>query len=1058
MCFFLFVIGKCAKYQADSGYILPIQTGFVDSLGYSERMFNVYTLGPNISKKKLLPYTYLSHHLYIPDQPWLNFIHHYYHFIPPMKVEFTFEKVCKFVPPSLSLGHLNVSQFKSFQIKIQNTMSFSSLKIISIWSISRDVHVPVIDRIDIAVSQSCQFPVYICPTAVGEFSTIIYIKSDRGVFPYHIRYSVNENTEALVPSIFYNSMSSQENVTFKILWPNTKEKVQITYDGAIFDSSKSSFNSRLLQLSPQMARQGYYTTFVNAYSKTTAKTFPLSLFISYKHLIPIDPIIYVDTATSKDDVTESDIRIVNPTNMAIDIIMAAVLNQLGNVRIAHLQYPIRCEPVSHTTIGKIVIDGSVPGEIDTSLQIQYVITDGSIHYLTIPVKGFVLYGELTPSESNIAMVQSTPRGYQFNFTNNFKVPVAVLGMYISSPSFQLSDFVPFLLQPGQTSKNTTIQFAIIPPPDKEADIIILTNATKLIIPVKLYSGSIFISLPSKRMTPRDSLHINLGEIQLNSIRKINLSLTNPNPDPFYLGLIKTSHTNEVIKETPGICDNPIGRTFMPFSTTEFEIAILFTRADRGRRRNDTIVFSSDQTMQNSFPVTIEWTPIFRSEIYDLRIDPGLSPQTGIIFGNTYKAKLFANISQTVKITKVISDCESISSSPEFFNKTIEAYNEAQIADLNISFDSRLAQMTYNPIGRPPFLISPEEYDILTVVGTKLSLNVFVFDDNRDIFKLTFSYRCRMPTFNDTSLQLEDTFIGSMLDIDIPIVNNFDLPIQYIFILPHDKDMAVTAGGLEYIVPPHTTMMANFSLRWVVLGWKVAKFHILTNISRSFDYVISTRVVEQTFDEERLTMPPNTTRRILMAKWGCILDHKNNGTATLVLNDVESNTWGIEARLITHVIKPGEIIRIELNITPMYFIFTKQNISLTLKTRITEFIYRSSMPFSPTEKAFIRKLRDCILMLMIVISVAPVIRNFKKIFFRMLVVNVIAHIKQRYVEKTIKQLSKSIKKNVAIQTDETELPEMRRCGGILVNSPNPPKNFSESMSTLSSLIAEVNAQK
>ncbi|EAY06564.1 hypothetical protein TVAG_069320 [Trichomonas vaginalis G3] len=1061
--FLLALLIRSVKQDVESDCILPIQTGFVDNLGYCDRGFKLKSLGSNVSKKHSLQCTYLTHTqhpLYLPDQPWLPFINPHYHFIPPMKVEFNFEKVCKFIPSSLDLGKLNLSEFKTYQIYLHNLMTFSSLKIMSIWSMSRQIHVPVITPLTIAGSQTYSFHIYICSSMVGQENTVIYIKTDRGVFPYSIQFVVSEGVDSVQNSVFYTSISYPENITFKIPWASQNKKVHVIYDGSLFDSSKSSFNSRLLQLSPQMSKQGLYTTFVNVYSRTTVKTYYLMIFASHKHLIPLRPIIHIETVTSPSGSAECDIKISNPTSMSIDITQVTVSNYPDNVRVGHLPYPIKCDPVSHTTIGKIAIEGTIPGEVDCSINLQYVIADGSIHTVSIPVKGLVLYGELTPSEPTIDMIQSSTRGYQFNVTNNFKVPVAVLSVSVLSDSFTVGEIIPFCLEPGQTSKNMMINFAIIPPIDKETQIVILTNATKLVIPVKIYSGSIFISLPSKRAVFKDSLHINVGEVMLQSIKILNLTLTNPNPDPFYLSYIKTPMGLDILRKAPNVCDCPLFQTFEPFSTTEISLGIQFSRGVPGRAKNETIYLAADQTMQNLFPLIIEWTPYAADNISCEVVLEDENPIFGKTYNGEFKAVINIGDEREVQIKDIKADTDSVTFTNTCIGKVVGNSNEnIHMSDLKVTYDTQIVSRSSLPLARLAFLITNEEYDIMIAAGVQISVPIYIFFSNGLIWRTIMNYRVKLPLIDDLAMQLEDSVPGGLLDVNMPIENIFDTPMELQVVIPVDKEFAAISDKYYRVIPPHSISNVNITITWKTLGYKTTSIIMQTNITRPFNVVLVTNVVEQSFDKENFTLPPVETRRILFSKWDCTLEHTNNCTASLKIVGLASYNPAVDVKLENYVVKPGGIVRINVTIYPMMLIFASPVMNVALTTSSSEFIYRSDIPLTDEELEFLKKLREMLLWAMVLLSIAPIIKNMKNIILRMLVVNVIVKIKQRNIEKIIKQLSTNAKKDVAIQTIEDEIQmETRTSGGTFVVTNEPKYNFSESIGTLKELITEIKSMK
>ena len=1029
-------------YKPDEYTLLPLQTAFVSNIGQAKRHYLPKTLsGEGFDHHEMHScsvITFDENPFYIPATDWNDFIDDNYHFIPEMNINYNYKKICSFTPQSLYVSPIEISHMKVAHVMIKNVQQSGSISLLSVWSISRSVYVPHIGKTVIKPGKEVKLSIFICSPETGVFSTVIFFKTNKGTFPYVVQYNVgNSHRDSAQSSVFYETINETENVTFKM--PASGKNVDLVYDGVLFDQEKSSVTGRFVQLVPNNLQVGYYTSFANVIGETTHRTYPFSLFVSNRCIIAANPIVFVPTVTSKKDTMESDIKVVNPTQKLIEITSVSIPPDIpDHVRVSHMQFPIRCEPQSHTTIGRVAIDGTVEGEISTSVKLTCEFSNLDKQETVIPIKGFVKYGRLKPSQQALEMIQTFRRPYEINLTNEFKVPIGVLGARISSQLLVVENFVPFVLKPGETSMNLSICPTGIADPEREPIVLdILTNISTLSIPIRLYSGNVYVSLNKSQHVNKDHVFIEVGGAYCGSSKVVEFYVSNPNPDPFKISNIKTPpsiETTEVFDSNGFI--NLIGREIKPFSTENIILGISFRYTDKTMTRNDTIIFSSDDA---AFSVTINWTPI----IGEIRCMATL--KSPLIYGKKYTFDItVTNTFNTVlEFTSISSQVDSFIFEDTNETIVIPANETITIKNVTMYVDSELLSRskTHVPIGKNT-KNSRGKWSMIAVVPAEFTFNIYFIFNSSIVFKTLFSNRVCVLQFDDMFMQLNDSSSSESAVSNIQIKNVLDVPLFVSLDLPFDSKYAFSiASEYDAIIEPEETHVFTLSFMNENLGKFIARTKVTTNATPPFYVTVITNIVPTAI--EQISSAHCEYNSISLAhSWNVFYEFQNKGTAPIKINGVYTKEQDIILRTNVTYLNPGEAMLVAATFNPNMLLFNTNKFVLTIALRNKVFNFNMTIPLTDKERERIERTKFFIELIMTIVGLAPfVFMVLQRIKEFSIVVGKIMYTKRR-IPAEIAKLNSIKKVDVGITATEELIEKVNdHSGGTFVYKAkfNPPQD-------------------
>ena len=983
--YFLILLKTWSPTVPNSSTIVPLQTGYVDDFGYTDRFFSVKTFGLDLSISTPRHFQTLTKDnapFQMPPNQWMHFLDDNYNFIPEKKINFEYNKYITFSPDSMFISPLDISVMKTVNINLMNTGT-SPIRVNNIWSISKEIFIPLYNKITLNEKQATLIPIYICPSSVGVFSTLIFFNTNKGTFPYFVQYNaVNSNSDTTQKPLFFQATGFEENVTFKI--PQNEDQVTLLYDSFLFNEMRSSVNNRFVQLSPGKNRVGYYTSFVNVMGENFQRTYPFSLVVSQKLLVPVKPFLFIETVTAKNESKEYEIKIMNPTSVLIEITSIQPPRRMpDNVKIIDYQLPIRCEIHSYTTIGKVIIDGSIEGEVETNVSLTYMLSDASKQSLSIPIRGLVQYGRLRPSQEKIQMINKNGKNFEFNLTNEFKVPIGILGARISNPNFVVTNFAPFALSPGQTSHQLIISKTVISKvqalnTDQHIQLDILTNITKLTIPIYIYSGVVYFSLTNTTQPPsgatKNQVYIRAGKIHISSYKKFRFYVNNPNPEPFVIQSIQTpleidanvsfgdyDHRRVISNPTP------------PFGTQQIELIFNFRGLNRNGQydtspRKDTVRLIGSTSI---FTIVINWQPVVGEII------PRVTFPNPILYGFKHYADLYltTTFNETLELKEIApSEFNFIIDCPD----TVILYPGKEtfvgklmiVADIFLLTQSR--QLT--PIGVDPTSTPTDiDWEIISKSPAPFSFDMFFSFNESLLFKFTFNQFMGVVTYNDYYFQLNDTLVSIPTNTTISITNFFDLPIHYSVMPPMFTDNFIPlCSELDFTLQPNETKVLKMQYTWSEIGIKIVKTRITTNATPPFyQYSIAT-VVPPEVKFLYIDSPSQGDRSIFSSRWSAFIHIMNEGTTFIQLADIFSLQKSIHLNANDTLMYPESEFIIEAKIDPFRLIFQQPNFTLVLTTFGHSFSFDIAFPLSDNELMKIQYMQTFIELVLISLGLIPVI--------------------------------------------------------------------------------------
>ena len=586
---------------------------------------------------------------------WYHYVDYPFHYIPLTKLVFN-KKILRFTPKNGEIQMTNVQTTRTFPITIKNVCK-EQIIIHNVWTASNSIFIKQMNAITLAPSKSASITVFYCPTVTGTFHTSLFFYTNKGEIPFTLTLHANAGYKEKNTNVHFYTTNVSTPLAANIPRVVSNVRTSVLFDMNVFSVNEIDTDvGKAHLLFNASTRQGYYLTFLHFMTLTNTRTLPMFVSSSPKYLQPSEIVVVVQPVTSKNGKVEHNITLVNPTGSNFIVISAKLNKNTPNVKFFSYGPPLVCPRYMSTQIGKVVVDGSIEGKNETVLEITYEgIFPTVSQTVNVIIKYSVIYGALTPSEKVVNLIYGEEENYIFNFTNNFKKPVAIVGATISSSLVSLTNFSSCLIKPGNVSNN--MKFKLNPQVNQQTTlsclVMIETNASLLKIPVTFYTGIVTIS-EEKGSGHMNAITIFVAQILCETTKKFTFHITNNNPVPFVV--------NE-FKKTPGIdIENQwmnkdgykvAGFTVPPFQTAEFNVYISFSNINLFKPRNDVLTLIGKYC---TVPITISWLPSRGSLSMNSNLPSSLT------IGKSYKGSLFVNssYSQHVKLKSVSAAFNSVS--------------------------------------------------------------------------------------------------------------------------------------------------------------------------------------------------------------------------------------------------------------------------------------------------------------------------------------------------------------------------------------------------------------
>lgn len=545
-------------------------------------------------------------------------------------------------PPSIDLPKMEVFAPRMVDFFFINRLKDRTITLGEIQTTGRLIYVPRLDDVHVPPQGSTKLNLLVIPSESGFFSEMVFISTSVGVIPFSVTFNAMGNwRDSIVPTLYHFWANAPVNLTLRV--PNSVlgRSFSFLYDKQVFNAPETAWNGRHITLGATRLTPNIYVTFVHFMGTGITKTMPLYIMVSAKALQPYHPVVLTGVVTAKDESVETDVRIVNPTSRNVEIAgMSLSGNVPSNVRVDPAASPIVCARQSHTVIGKIVVTGAKEGEIDALLTVSAVKGSADVERFPIqmPVKGAVLYGELVSDKPSIVIAPL--QRVNLSIRNAFKVPVMLYSAMTDSPLFEVENFKPVIVGPGEMSPPFSVFCRHADAKSFDACLQVGTNATTVRVPVHGYKGRVTIGDVDGDCSEPMITKV-IGKALIGSTVNVTVQLSNPNPLPFVISDVST---------TPGIEVNGkwmqedgrqlIGVSVPAGGSVLVSAYVGFLGVKQTSKRNDTLTLSDAMT---SVAVRIEWSPISGS----LTLSSDLPK--GLILGMNYTALLSVRSTYSVAV-------------------------------------------------------------------------------------------------------------------------------------------------------------------------------------------------------------------------------------------------------------------------------------------------------------------------------------------------------------------------------------------------------------------------
>lgn len=833
----LFIFGELEQYPI-------LQTYYVDQIGRSDLRYQVAnfgipfsTIGINeteIAQKNM-------HSIKISTPYWFHFIDNHYHYLPLSRSVFNFSKFAQFSPKSLFFASVNFLTIKSCSFRIKNIQKTKNLTITDAFTTSRNLIMKQINPITLRPGNSLTIEFILLPTElVPTFSAIIMVLTNLGTLPYFISCQENPTSQGngTVQTLFHQCSALQSNMTIFLSHHFGQRVISLYYDSLLFNSGQSSMASKYIIFSLLTLKNGFYVSFINFISQEFKNTtMPLYISVSAKFLQPYYPVILVDIVTSQSSTGEAEIKIVNPTPHQFTIVSVTLQKDTpSNVKIELNPQPIVCTKFTYTNIGRVIVHGNRQGEILTAITVTYetiVDTSKITQSFEIPVHASVVYGYLEPSEKQLNLLQTDNSFNKINFTNYFKIPIAIISARTDSNLFRVVDFIPTIVQPGETSKDIYVQFSYKPITYSfESTLIVETNATNYYIPIKGFNGQLTIAEDNNTVTQMQIFQ-NLGKVMTGSSMKFVYFIRNPNPIRYIMNDYNA---------TPGITVNgfwntnefgPLrGHQMFPFAIEEINIFVGFNQVPNNRLRNDSIAIG---TSSSFVQIILQWIPVhgnyFLSMIIPSNLYFGIKYHTDVSINSSYLMSLKLN---NFSVNVPTSDVSTTS-------PYIRPLTLTKIGSINITFDTKIFENTEIISlfdSRKSWVELRKLWKKYWSHGLPYEIEFTLFIINDTFFRFKYHTLIESTSFPDLECNLGYILPYTEAHGSVKHHNFFNTSVLYHF-HPH---ITAHSDHEEMIAQPNSDIDFNFTIVGTSLGNYDGQIPVTSNASKPFFIKIHAEVV------------------------------------------------------------------------------------------------------------------------------------------------------------------------------------------------------------------------
>lgn len=827
LCFIFFLLYQILCEEPKYDMIVMLQSYSVENIGRSNRMYIIGQIATHYTPKYNSKWKIFSNStdpIHFSGPFWLHFIDNNFHYLPFRFISANYSNFLNFSPSSLFVEGLNLFFVKNIQFVIKNIMKEDILIISEVTTFSREVYSTEFKEIKIDPQSESVLNLYVCPLRSGTFSTVVLISTNKGTFPYSLTYkSSTSPVDSFISTIFHPSSLMPVNITIKVPVVLQSKKVAVIYDSSILTPDKQTQTSMSYKFLVEKLNPGFYVSFLNFFSPTIGRNYPIFLSVSSKLLQSYYPVILFNTITNPSESIEMEVKMVNPTNLMIHIISVHLSSDFpSNVRISHTKPPLDCEPQSITLVGKIIMTGSRIGEVNTFVIVMYEVDGYSVQSIEIPVKGYVTIGSFDFPEEKIEIVGLINNTYCFHFFNNFKEAAFVLAAHIESDCFSIENFEVFIVNPNETSRDIIISFhpqkfnsmsySIFDANKVDSILYIETNITRLIVPISGYNGNITLSKSGTSLSDQDSnkLTFNYSSILVNSERILSFYVTNPNPINFNINLTSDTQFIQLLSSSNIKIYN--------FSTQKCIIKIKFCNPfdSSSKSIQDTNINVKSNFYflfgRSRFDIDIIWHPNYgefqlKSSVY--KIVFGLRQNISVNLKSTYKIPVF--------VKQIKCSTGYLIKNKNFL---IDTGNDYELNRLEFIFDSI-------------FLSKFNEMLDSSSVGENFELPIeyiFSLNDGYEI-KSNMTIKFEYAYFPNKPFAFGLIPVNSKSYGNVTVLNFFDVPVVFVVDLSNLKEKVFIMKMLQkQTILPGNFFNLEFAYLPTSIGHEVVTIPIETNVT------------------------------------------------------------------------------------------------------------------------------------------------------------------------------------------------------------------------------------
>ena len=733
--------------------------------------------------------------------------------------------IIRFSPELIEAPPIEVFTTHEARIYIENIMENHSLTIKEVITPSRNIFIYQAKNFKMRPASALMIKVYICPVEPGIFRDVIFVQTSFGSIPYIVSYEAyGTEYHTYTQVIYHSNVNNRFNVSIRIPANLEKDKVCVIYDSHLFNST--IIQTKTLYIFPTLSLSAAnYVTFIHLVSKEKIYTFPITILISTKPLQSYDTFILTPTVTSRFEISESNITLVNPNFYDYKVTNISLLSSApSNVKIVKEKKVLKCSKLTYCNIGKVIVSGEIEGDVSTSIKVEFFSKSGQNKYeIYIPVKGLVAYGNLSSSESLLNFKLTSQN--KFRIINYFKSPVIVYAVYSQFQQVYSPIYDPFLLKPNEQSKNNYLFLSANFDKDFDSYIYVETNVTTLKIPMQKIGGRVSISDPEqiKPGIERTIVTKELGEVLIRTLHNFSIMINNPSATPFKIHKLKATPCIKVINN----------HTFIipPFSNFTVNLQVLFLETADNQRTDQITLHGNNKCLL----LSIVWIPINGSIIVTEDVDVihgyGMIQTFNISLHSTYK-------------------------------KNITIFNFSTFeSDLNISMNQKQIDLPYNStvkagrltLGVTKRFIKGSIFEkLLSLKGDLkdilLSWNQTAYNSSVDILcqispssyvPAKYSFIIHFTQYSNIEIDVGKVLIGSYRNSTLAIPNNLDMGMKYIIV---DNDI-VDFEDKNFELETESIGIINFLYYGKVLGRGNSLVTILTNSTPPFFANISGIVVD-----------------------------------------------------------------------------------------------------------------------------------------------------------------------------------------------------------------------